>query len=85
MNTKAFFSIPEVAKLIGVSRIYLYGQVKRGDVKAIKIGRNYAVAKSELDVLTHRRLTTSEKENISLGVSKIVKEYGETLQKLGNV
>lgn len=84
MDTKVFFSIPEAAKLIGVSRIYLYEQVKNGAVSAVKIGRNYGIAQGELDVLTHRKLTTLEKEDIAQSVGRTVKEYGETLHKLGN-
>jgi excisionase family DNA binding protein len=43
MKRKKYFSIPELAKILGISRIAVYKRVKKGDIEAIRIGRNYAV------------------------------------------
>lgn len=38
-----FLSIPEYAKKLGISRIAIFKQVKKGKLKAIRIGRNWAI------------------------------------------
>lgn len=84
MESKEYYSLPEVARLLGVSRIYVYQKVKRGEIRAIKIGRNYAVAKTELEVLLGSSLSDEAKKIIEQGVKKTIRDYGETLKMLGN-
>lgn len=84
MDTKQYYSIPEVARLMGVSRIYLYGQVKRGIVKAIRVGRNFAIAKEDLDVLQNGIISDAQKTIIAQGVKRTVMQYGDALEKFGN-
>jgi len=84
MNTQEYFSIPEVAQLMGVSRIYIYALVKKGSIQAIRIGRNYAIPKKNIDVLLRSALSDKEKDSISKGVKKTIREYGDVLKKLGN-
>ena len=45
---KDFFSIPEAAGILGVSRIAVFKKVKKGQLAAIRIGRNWAVPASAL-------------------------------------
>jgi len=84
MNIQEYFSIPEVARLMGVSRIYIYALVKKGSIQAIRIGRNYAISKKNLDVLLRLTLSDKEKDTISAGVNKTIREYGDVLKQLGN-
>ena len=83
MNQQKYYSLPEVARLLGVSRIYIYQKVKRGDIRAIKIGRNYAVSPEELGIALGTALSSDEKSLIERGVKKTIKDYGETLKLLG--
>ena len=46
MTRKKYFSVPELAKILGISRIALYKKVVSGEIKAQKIGRNYAIPES---------------------------------------
>lgn len=84
MNITKYYSIPQAAKLIGVSRIYLYNQIKKGNVEAIRIGRNFAIAKKEIDVLQHRALSSQEEKTITEGVKRVVHDYGDVLKQLGD-
>lgn len=79
---KEFFSTSEVAKLLGISRIAVFKKIKSGDMKARKIGRNFAVNRKDLDVLD-TVLRDDKKREIERAVQKTVKEYGETLRLLG--
>ena len=42
-ETKHFFSIPEAAEIIGISRIAVFKRVKKGQLPGIRIGRNWAI------------------------------------------
>jgi excisionase family DNA binding protein len=48
------YSTPEVAKILGVSRIAIFKKIKSGKLKAVKVGKGYVVAKEEL--MNHYRL-----------------------------
>jgi len=45
---KEYLSIPEAAVVLGLSRIAVFKQVKRGRLAAIRIGRNWAVPAAAL-------------------------------------
>jgi len=47
-ENREFFSIPEAAALMGVSRIAVFKKVKKGQLAAIRIGRNWAIAAAAL-------------------------------------
>jgi len=83
MSDKKYFSIPEIARLLGVSRIYIYKKVKKGEIKAEKIGRNYAIERETIEALLGNSLSPDDKKIIDAGVKKTIKDYGEVLEKLG--
>lgn len=45
-----FLSIPEAAARLGVTRIAVFKQVKKGRLAAIRIGRNWAIPVSALEI-----------------------------------
>jgi len=87
MGKKEFVSIPQLAEMLGISRIAVYRKVKNGKIKAVKIGRAFAVPYTEVRRLLGKvkgePLTREEKEQIEKAVAKTVDEYGEVLKKLG--
>ena len=82
-SEKRYISIPELARLLGVSRIAVYKQVKKGKIKAVKIGRNYAISRDYIGGVLGERLNKEQKKEIDRAVKKTVSEYGETLKLLG--
>ncbi len=46
---REYYSIPEAAALLGVSRIAVFKRVKAGSMPAIRVGRNWAVPASALE------------------------------------
>ena len=46
---KEYISIPELARQMNVSRITVFNKVKKGEIKAKKIGRNYVICKKDLE------------------------------------
>ncbi|GEM_PF-1522132 len=46
---KEFVSTGELAEILGISRIAVFKRIKRGEIKAVKVGRNFVIKKSDLD------------------------------------
>jgi excisionase family DNA binding protein len=84
MKDKDFLTIAEVAKILGISRIAVFKKVKNNQIKAIKIGKAYAIPKKSLSFILGETLSRSEKRLIEEAVAKTVREYGETLRLLGS-
>ena len=82
-NKKRYISIPELAKLLGLSRIAVFKKVKSGEIPAVKIGRNYAISYHYIDNILGRTLNVANKREIDKAVKKTVAEYGEVLRLLG--
>jgi excisionase family DNA binding protein len=82
-KTNAYITIPELARILGISRIAVFKKVKQGEIKARKIGRNYAIPKSGLQGILGVELGEADKKEINKAVKKTVREYGETLKLLG--
>ncbi len=82
-----YISIVELAKMLKISRIAVFKKIKKGEIPAEKIGRNYAISMDDVsDILkksNSKILTDEKKKEINKAVEKVVKEYGETLRLLG--
>ena len=84
MTKKSDYStIPELARILGLSRIAIFKRVKKGVIKAVKIGRNYAIPRAYIDSILGKTLGNNDKKEIDMAVKKTVKEYGRTLKLLG--
>ena len=83
MKNSKYMSIQELAKILGISRIAVYKKVKKGDIKAVRIGRSFAIPKKYIDSILGRSLGAKERGRIDAAVKKTVKEYGEVLKLLG--
>jgi excisionase family DNA binding protein len=78
-----FISTTELAKILGISHVAVYKKIKAGQIKAVKVGRNYIIDKKDLGGILGDELTKKDKEMIGRVVKRTVKEYGETLRLLG--
>lgn len=83
MEKNKYISIQELANILGISRIAVYKKVKKGRIKAIRIGRNFAIPKKCVANILGKVLNNKEKEFIDKAVKKTVREYGEVLKLLG--
>lgn len=80
---KELYSTNDIAKLLGISRIAVFKQIKAGKIKARRVGRNFIVSKNALPEILGSVLTESKKRMIDAAVKKTVREYGRTLKLLG--
>lgn len=83
MGRNEFMTIPQLARLLGLSRISVYNRVKSGEIKAIQIGRTYAIKTEDVAGILDKTLTKKGKEEIDRAIKKTVDEYGEVLRLLG--
>lgn len=83
MQQKQFYTTSEIANLLGISRVAVFKKIKSGAIKAVRIGRNYAISNNEFAVLSGGELSDEQKNLITNAVAGTVSEYGETLKLLG--
>jgi len=84
MSKKQYYSVAEIAKILGISRIAVFKKIKNDQIKAIKIGRNFAIPQEQVDSLSGQALTGRQKKIIDQAVKKTVAEYGQALKLLGD-
>ena len=82
-KNKTFLSTAELAKILGISRVTVFNKIKKGQIKAVKVGRSFVIDKDSLPEITGKVIGESAKKEIEMAVKKVVKEYGQTLKLLG--
>jgi excisionase family DNA binding protein len=82
MAHEKYITIPELAKLLGVSRIAIYKRVKKGEIPATKIGRTYVITDQTITDILGKEVTKRGKERIDAAVRRTVQEYGSVLKQL---
>jgi len=80
---KKYLTIPQLAKLLGISRIAVYKKVKKGQIAATKVGRTYVISDRDIKYILGHKVSAKEKKQIDNAVSRTVREYGEVLKQLG--
>ncbi len=83
MAIERYLTIPELAKLLGVSRIAIYNRVRKGEIPAAKIGRTYVITDETIATVLGKETTRARRKLIDAAVRKTVQEYGEVLKQLG--
>ncbi len=83
ITDKKYYTIKELADILQVSRITVFKKVQSGQIKAEKAGRTYIIAEAEAAKILGGEMTEKSRAEISKGVSRVIKEYGETLRLLG--
>jgi len=84
MTKEKYITIPRLAELLGVSRISIYKKVKKGQIPAIRIGRNYAITDQTIAQVLGEGLSKKGKRQIDTAITKTIEQYGEVLRELGN-
>lgn len=69
-----FYSTPEVAKILGISRIAVFKKIQAGKLRAMKVGKGYVVAKEDLMIHYRAKLQKAAK--------KMPLEEGEAIDKI---
>ncbi|MFA4974120.1 MAG: helix-turn-helix domain-containing protein [bacterium] len=79
---KRYITTAQAAKILGISTVAVFKKIKNKTLPAQKIGRNYAIDPAALG-LKADRVGKDTKKRIEKAVKRVVRDYGETLKKLG--
>ncbi|MEI6266397.1 MAG: helix-turn-helix domain-containing protein [bacterium] len=80
--TNSYISTTQAAKILGISRIAVFNQIKSGKIPAQKVGRNYVINRKDIGGI-FRTITANDKRKINKAVGKVLKDYSSALKKLG--
>ena len=81
---KEYLTITELAEILGISRVAVFKKIKKGDVKAQRIGNMYIIPSSYVAEVFGKTLSSRRKKAIEEAVYKAVQDYGEVLVRLGS-
>ncbi len=68
-----YFSVPQYAKLLGISRIAVFKRIQKGTIKAYKVGRSFVIAREEVaagEKVSVKHISVKEMA-VRLGISRI--------------
>jgi len=77
-----YITTSQAAEILGVSRVAVFKKIKKGEIPAKRIGRNYVILREDISPALTDKLTPKQKEFISDTTSRVVSEYGEALRRL---
>lgn len=83
MDKKDLISTPELAKILGISRISVFKRIKSGKLKAKKLGRAFYISRKDLPEILGEVVGDKQEKDINKAVQKAVNQYGETFRLLG--
>ena len=75
-------TIPQLAEMLGISRIAVYKKVKAGQIPAAKVGRVYVISDRTVNDVLQKALRPRDKQRVDRVVKKVVRDYGDVLKRL---
>lgn len=75
-------TIPQLANRLGISRIAVWNKVKKGEIPATKVGRQYVISARDARIAAGEELTTEQEQWIEAAVERVVRKYGSVLKRL---
>jgi excisionase family DNA binding protein len=82
METVEYITLPQLAELLGISRIAVFKKVKKNQIKAIRIGKNYAIEKSQVNSILGKELNSEDKLLINNVLNRLIQEQRELFKLL---
>lgn len=58
-----FYSIPQAAKILSVSRVTVFNWVTKGKLKSLKIGKNYIIPTKDLSLFKKSKTYLNRKKS----------------------
>jgi excisionase family DNA binding protein len=79
---KNLISVVQAAKLLGLSRMQVVRKIQKGEIKAVRVGRAYAIDRNQLGGI-FRHISEKERKQVDKAVEKVLRKYGDVIKKLG--
>ncbi|MDO8599504.1 MAG: helix-turn-helix domain-containing protein [bacterium] len=83
MSSKDFISIAELAALLGVSRVAVLKRVRRGGIPALRVGRAYRIARTNIPDILGTAVSHLRRQALEHAAERALREYRETFELLG--
>ncbi len=83
MNNQELISTAQAAEIMGISRVAVLKQIKSGKLPAENIQGRFLINRKDLPEVLQTEVSPQAKKDVKRAVNRTVKEYGETLRKLG--
>ncbi len=77
-----YVSSSQAATILGISRVAVFKKIKKGDIEALKVGRNYIIDRNSLGDI-YRDMTANDKGKIDSAFVRVLREYDSVLKRLG--
>jgi excisionase family DNA binding protein len=80
-------SVPQMAEMLGISRIAVFNKIKNGKLKAMKAGRNYVIEKGYAEEYAREYkashgLSEGQKALIDRVVHRAMTDFGDSFKRL---
>jgi excisionase family DNA binding protein len=82
MVKQEFLTIKQAAQFLKINQEAVLKMIKKGQIKAVKIGQSFNISKRDLEIITGEILSSDQKKIIDQGIKKITTEYRTTLKLL---
>jgi excisionase family DNA binding protein len=82
MAKKEFLTVKQAAQFFKTNQEAVLKMIKKGQIKAVKIGQSFNISKRDLKIITGEILSSDQKKIIDQGIKKITTEYRTTLKLL---
>lgn len=82
-KNKPFLSTTEAAEILGISRVGVFKRIKRGQLPAKKIGRNYIIQLKDLLGQAGGTLLDTQRQEIKQAIEQAMREYRDVFEMLG--
>lgn len=78
-----FLSTVEAGEMLKISRHAVQKRIKSKTLKAVKVGRNYVIHRSEILRVLGEAIGEENKKEIDKAISKAMAEYQDVFRRLG--
>lgn len=82
MSRQNDLTIPQLARRLGISRVAAWNKVKKGEIRATRVGRQYIISARDARIAAGDELSPARKKWLEAAVDRVVREYGPVLKRL---
>jgi len=81
-QTNKLFTVPQLADLLGVSRVTIWRKVRSGEIPAQNVGGMNLISQEEISHVLSKNITQAEKDAIDEAVRKGIADFSEVFKEL---
>ena len=75
-------TVPQLARRLGISRVAAWNKVRKGQIPATRVGRQYVISARDARIAAGEELSPERKKWLEAAVDRVIREYGPVLKRL---